>query len=149
MVVRAEWDLALFCFKRTLFRLTNTGFLRLKISWTPSVVENKNPHRLHVRLEQTPSESHLQTSTRHTTLLWGRTEFFNDDFGRLTGTEPLFRGVRISVKDPFFITCGNSPDKSIIHGISDRMTTDVHVEPVEVSIHEVQIYSSCMIFQVS
>ena len=34
------------------------------------LVEN-DLHRLHVRLKQTPSESHLQNSTRHTSLLWG------------------------------------------------------------------------------
>ena len=39
------------------------------------VVENKHPHRLHARLEQTPSESHLQNSTKHTTILWGQTNF--------------------------------------------------------------------------
>ena len=39
------------------------------------VVENKDPHWLHAHLEQNSSESHLQNSTRHITLLWGRTDF--------------------------------------------------------------------------
>ena len=38
------------------------------------VVDNKDPHRLHARLEQSPSESHLQNS---------EPLFFNVDFGRL------------------------------------------------------------------
>ena len=80
------------------------------------VVENGDQHRIHTRLEQTLSDSHLQNSTRHTTLFWGRTICFNDDFGSLTGTEPLFRGVRVAVIDPFNITCDNSPDKYIIYG---------------------------------
>ena len=42
------------------------------------VVKNKDPHRLHDRLEHIPSESHLQNSTRYTTLLWDRTDIFND-----------------------------------------------------------------------
>ena len=113
------------------------------------LVENKDSCQLHARLEQTSSKSHLQNSTRHT-LLWGRTDFFNDDFGRLTETGTLFRGVRIAVIDPFIIACDNSPDKSIIHGITERLTTDsTLVESVGVQIHEVQIYSFCMIFQVS
>ena len=65
------------------------------------VVENKDPHRLHVRLEQTPSESHLQNSTRHTKLFWDWTIFLNNDFGRLTRTEPLFRGIRVAVLTHF------------------------------------------------
>ena len=66
------------------------------------LVENKVPHRLHARLEQTPSESHPQICTRHTTVHWGRTDFFNDNFGRLTGTKPLFWGTRVGVTGPFF-----------------------------------------------
>ena len=89
------------------------------------VVENKDSHPLHTRLKQTPSESHLQNATRHTTLLLGRT-IYNDDFGWLTETEPLFRGVRVAAIDPFFITCDNFLDKSIIHGITDKLTTDIH-----------------------
>ena len=92
-----------------------------------------------------PSESHLQRSTRQTTFHWGRTDFFNDDFGRLTGIEPLFRGVRVAVLDQVFITCNN--DKSFNHGITGKMTYPLYGEPTEVSIHEVQIYSFCMIFQ--
>ena len=38
----------------------------------------------------------------------------------------LFRGVRVTVIDPFFITCNNSPDKYIIHRITDKLTTDIH-----------------------
>ena len=91
-----------------------------------SVVENNDPLRLHAPLEQSLSESHLQNSTRHTKLLWDRTDYFNDDFGRLTWNEPLFRGVSIAVIDPFFITCDNSPDKSIIHGITDNLKIDIH-----------------------
>ena len=83
-------------------------------------------NRLHTYLEQTPSESHLQNSTRHTTLRWSRTYFCNDDFGRLTGTEPLFRVVRVAVIDQFFITCDNSPDKCIIYEFTDKLTTDIH-----------------------
>ena len=52
--------------------------------------------------------------------------FFIDDFGRLMGNEPLFRGVRFATIDPFFIRCDNSPDKSIIHGITDNLSTDIH-----------------------
>ena len=51
--------------------------------------------------------------------------FLNDDFGTLKGTEPLFSCVRVAVI-LFFITCDNSPDKSIIHGITDKLTTDIH-----------------------
>ena len=154
MVVHAVWGLALFCFKRTLFRLTNDGYISVsKFHELVPVVENKDPNRLHAHLEQTPSESHLQNSTRHTTLLWDRTNFFFNDDGRLMGTEPLFQGVRVAVIDPFFITCDSSPDKSIIHVITDKLTSDdrypLYVEPVEVSIDEVQIYSFFMIFPAS
>ena len=45
-----------------------------KIHEIVTVVENYDPQLLRARLEQTPSESHLQNSTRHTTLLWGRTD---------------------------------------------------------------------------
>ena len=34
IVFRAVWDLALSCYKRTLFLLTNAGYFVLKISWT-------------------------------------------------------------------------------------------------------------------
>ena len=44
----------------------------------------------------------------------------------MTGTEPLYRSVRVAVIDQFFITCDNPPDKSIIHGITYRLTTDIH-----------------------
>ena len=44
------------------------------------VVENVDPHRLHARLEQIPSETHLQSSTRDI-LLWGRTDFLCKQFG--------------------------------------------------------------------
>ena len=83
--------LALSYFKRALFRLTNAGYPRLKISWTRSSSRNEDPHRLHARLEQTSSESHLQNTTIQKTLLLRPIRFFNDDFGRLTGTEPLIR----------------------------------------------------------
>ena len=91
-----------------------------------AVVENINPHWRYALLEQTPSELHLQNSTRHTTLLWVRTDVFNDDFGRLAGTESLFRGVVVVVMDPFFITCESSTDKSITLGITDKLTTYTH-----------------------
>ena len=90
------------------------------------VVEYKDPHHLHAHLEQTVSESHLQNSTRHTTFLWYQISFFNDDFGRLTGTEPLFRGIRVEVIDPFYITCDNSPDTSVIHGITYKLVANIH-----------------------
>ena len=87
-------------------------------------VGNKDLHWQHARLE-TPNESHLQNSTRHTLLLWGQTKFFNDDFSRLMGTKPLFWRIRIAVIDPFFITCDNFSDKSIFHGITDKLMTDI------------------------
>ena len=65
------------------------------------VVENKDPHQLHACLEQTPNESHLQNSTRHNITLGPNRFLFNDDFGRLTGTEALFQGVRVTLIDPF------------------------------------------------
>ena len=40
-VVLAVWDLELSCCKRTLFRLTNAGYLRLRVLWTRSSCENK------------------------------------------------------------------------------------------------------------
>ena len=61
---------------------------------------SKDLHRLQACLEQTPSESHLQNSTRHTTLLWGQTDFLTM-IDMLMGTEPLFCGVRVAVIDPF------------------------------------------------
>ena len=60
MVVRAVLGLALSCCKGTLFRLTNAGYLCLKIHELVPVVEHKVPHRLHARLKQTLSESHLR-----------------------------------------------------------------------------------------
>ena len=80
------------------------------------VVESKDPHRLHA--------AHLQNSTRNT-LLWGQTDF-STILTRLTGTESLFRGVRVQVIYPFFITCDSYLDKSIIHWITDKLTTDIH-----------------------
>ena len=55
------------------------------------VVENEDPCQLLALLEQTPSESHLQNSTRHSTLLWGWTDFLNYVFGRLMGPSLCFR----------------------------------------------------------
>ena len=105
------------------------------------VVENKDPHRLHARLEQTPSESRFQNSTRHTKLLWTNQIFLNDDLGKFMGTEPLFWGVRVALIDPLFITRDNSPDKFINHGITDKLTTyPLYVEPGGMSIQAVQIY---------
>ena len=90
------------------------------------VVENKDPHTLHARLEQTPSESHLQISTKHTILLWARTDVFNDDFGRLMGSNHSFEASELAVINTFFITCDNSPDKSNIHDITNKLTTYSH-----------------------
>ena len=39
------------------------------------LLENNDSHRLHACWGETPSESHLQNSIRHTSLLWGRTHF--------------------------------------------------------------------------
>ena len=89
------------------------------------VVENKDPHWLHARLEQTPSETPSIFHQTHNSTLRPNS-FFNDDFGRLTGTEPLFWGVSVAVIDPFCITCDYSPDKSLIHGITDNLSTDIH-----------------------
>ena len=100
--------------------------------------ENKDPHRLHERFEQTSSEQ-----THNITL--GPNLFFNDDFGRLAGSEPLFRGVRVAVMDQCFYTCDSFHDKSITLGIVDNLTTDIH-STIEVSIYEVPIHSFCMIF---
>ena len=51
--------------------------------------------------------------------------FFNDDFGIVTGSEALFLGVRVAVINPFFMTCDNYREKSIIHEITDTLTTDI------------------------
>ena len=76
--------------------------------------------------------------------------YFNDNFDKQTGTKLLLRGVGFAVIDPFSITFHNSPDKYIIHRIADKLTIyPLYVELVEVSIHEVQIYSFCMIFHMS
>ena len=88
------------------------------------LLKKKDPHRLHTRLEQTSSESHLQNSTWYETL--GPTRFFNDDFGRLMRIDPLFRVVRVAVLDPFFMTYDKSPDKSIINGIINKLKADIH-----------------------
>ena len=104
--------------------------------------------RIKIRINCTPVWNQL--SVNHIFNIPPDTQYYFDDFGRLTGNEPMFRGVRVAVVDPFFITCDNSPDTSIIHGITDKLTTyPLYVESIEVSIHEVQIYSFCMIFQVS
>ena len=66
------------CCKITLFRLTNLRISVSKFHELVPVVENKDPQQ-------------------H----YGPNGFFNDDFGKLTGTEPLFRGVRVAVIDPF------------------------------------------------
>ena len=101
MSVRAVWDLGLSCCKRILFRLTNAGsqnfmnsfqLLRIKIRIDCTPVWNKLPVN---RTFKIPPDTHY---------FGADTDFFNDDFGRLTGTEPLFRGVRVAVVDPFFIT---------------------------------------------
>ena len=59
------------------------------------VVENEDPHRLHARLGQTPSESHLKNSTRHT-LLWGRLIIFSDDW-QVDGDRAIVRDVTVVV----------------------------------------------------
>ena len=116
---------ALSCYKRTLFRLTNAGYVS-KYHELIRVVENKDTHRLLARKEYTPRESHIQNPTRHTTLLWDRTHFFKDNCGRLAATEALFWGVRVAEMDVCFNTCDNSPDKSIMLGITDKLMTDIH-----------------------
>ena len=97
------------------------------------VVDNKDPHRLNAHLEQTTNESYFQNITRHT-LFWGRTDVFNDQFGRLTGIEPLFRGVRAAVIDHFLSLLINLSSMGL--PIADNRYPR-YVEPVEVSIHEV------------
>ena len=57
------WKITNKLIKGTLFLLTNAVCLHLKFHELVPVVENKDPHRLHARLEQTPSESHIQNST--------------------------------------------------------------------------------------
>ena len=89
------------------------------------VVENKDLYRLHVHLEQTPSRSCFKNFTRHNITL-GSNKFFNNGFGRLMGIKPLFRGIRVALIDPFFITCDNSPDKCIIPVITNKLMTDIH-----------------------
>ena len=84
------------------------------------VVVDKDPHPLHALLKETP----LKFYQAHNITFGAEPIFFNDDSGRLTGTEQLFRGVRVAIIDPFFITCDNS-DKSIIHGFTDKLSTDI------------------------
>ena len=77
-------------------------------------------------------DNHGTTGVDHTfkippdTQFCGQTNLFYGDFGRLTGTEPMFWSVRVAVIDPLYIACDNSPDKSIIHGITDKLTTDIY-----------------------
>ena len=164
------------------------GILVSKFHQLVPVVENKDPHRLHARLEQTPSGSHLQNSTRHITLLWERNYFYTETLlanhkgisrkeakkgfirGRPDGAqspstkrtnETIFKrwlcqvdGDQATVSRrqncdnrPLFITYDNSPDKSITHGITNKLTTDIHTT---LSLLRYQfIYSFCMIFQMS
>ena len=114
------------CCKRVLFLLTNAGYPRLKRSWTRSSswerrsASTARPFGINFQWI-IPSKFH---QTHNITLEPNR--FFSDNFDRLTGTESLFLGVRVAVMDPFFITCDNSPDKSNIRGITDKLTTDIH-----------------------
>ena len=110
------------------------------------VVENKDLHRLLARLEQTPSESHIQNSTRHTTLLWGWTNFFNDDW-QVDGDRATVLKHQSCSKTHF------SSHVTILLINLSSMGLPIgwrHIhsmfEPVEVSIHDVQIYSVCMIY---
>ena len=89
------------------------------------VVENKDPHRLHGIWNKLPV-NHTFKFPLDKQHYFGAEPIFNDDLGRLTGTEPLFLGARVAVIDPFFITCNNSPDMFIIHAIIDKLTTDIH-----------------------
>ena len=41
----------------------------------------------------------------------------------MCGTKSLCQGIRVAVIDSFFVTCDNSSDKSIIHGITDIRST--------------------------
>ena len=108
------------------FRIVLLGIPVSKFHELVPVVENKDPHRLHPRLEQTPSESHFKNSTRHT-LLWGQTEFFSRCLWQVNGGRvTVSRRQGCSNMYPFFITCDNSPDKSIYHGITDKLITDIH-----------------------
>ena len=68
----------------------------------------------------TPSKFH---QTHNITVEPNR--FLNDDFDKLAGTGPLFLEVRVVI-DLLLITCDNSPDESIINGITDKLTTDIH-----------------------
>ena len=71
----------------------------------------------------TPSKFHETHN-----IIWGPNKLFqNDDFGRLTGDWATVSRSQVYGNRPiFFITCDNFPDKSIIHGITDKLTTDIH-----------------------
>ena len=58
------------------------------------VVGNKDPH------DKLPVNHtfKIPPDTQH---YFGAKLIFNDDFGRYTGNEQLFRGVRVAVTDPF------------------------------------------------
>ena len=88
--------------------------LRIKIHIECTLVWNKLPVNHTFKIP--PDTQHY----------FGAEPIFNVDFGRLTGSEPTFRGVRVVVIDQFSITWDCSPDKSIIHGITDKPTTDIH-----------------------
>ena len=92
MVDRVVWGHALSCCKRTLFRFTNDGYLSLKISRIVPVVENEDPHHLHVHLEQISWESQFQNYARHTTLglLWGPSDFLANTLAGLRGPIHFF-----------------------------------------------------------
>ena len=126
MVVCAVRVLALSCCKRTLFQLTNAWvsqpqnfmnlfqLLRIKILINCTPVWNKLP--LNQAFKILPDTQYYL----------GPNWFFNYAFGRLTRTEPLFRDVRVAVIYIFFITCDNSSDIFITHGIINTLTTDIH-----------------------
>ena len=83
-------------------------FLRIKIDCMP--ISNKLPVNHTFKIP--PDTQHC----------FGAKLFFS----RLTGTESLFQGIRVVVIDAFCITCDNSPNKSFIHGITDKLTSDIH-----------------------
>ena len=138
MIVRAVWGLELSCCKITLFRLTNAGYNVSKFHELIPVIENKGPYRLHDRLKKKKKErkklpvNHTFKIPSDTQYYFGvETDFFNDDFGRLTGTKPVFWGVRIVATDPFFSTCNNSLDPWDYRLAYDRYP--LYVQPVEMS----------------
>ena len=82
--------------------------------------------RIKIHIVSTPAWNHTFKIPPDTQHHFGAEAIFNDGFGSLTGTEPLFRCVRFAIIYPFLVTCDNSLYKSIIHVITDKLTTDIH-----------------------